>query len=40
MLEIGTEAPNFSLPDENRNIHSLKDYKDKKIVNMKGNIVL
>lgn len=40
MLEIGTKAPNFSLPDENRNIHSLKDYKDKKIVNMKGNIVL
>lgn len=32
MLEIGTKAPNFSLPDENRNIHSLKDYKDKKIV--------
>ena len=40
MLKIGTKAPNFSLPDENENIHSLKDYKDKKIVNMKGNIVL
>ena len=40
MLEIGTKAPNFSLLDGNWDIHSLNDYKDKKIVNMKGNIVL
>ena len=39
MLEIGIKTPNFSLLDENENIHSLIDYKDKKIVNMKGCIV-
>ncbi len=32
MLEIGTKAPNFTLPDQNGEMHSLSDYKGKKIV--------
>lgn len=32
MLEKGTKAPDFSLPDQNGNIHSLKDYKGKKVI--------
>lgn len=32
MLEVGTKAPAFSLPDQNGNIHTLEEYKGKKIV--------
>ena len=31
MLEIGTKAPDFSLPDQNGEIHSLEEYKGKKV---------
>ena len=30
MLEIGTKAPAFSLPDQNGDMHTLEDYKGKK----------
>ena len=32
MPEIGKPAPEFSLHDQNGNVHSLADYKDKKLV--------
>lgn len=32
MLEIGTKAPDFSLPDQNGEMHSLSDYKGKKVI--------
>jgi len=32
MLEIGTKAPEFSLPDQNGNIHNLSDYRGKKVI--------
>lgn len=32
MLEIGTKAPNFSLPDQNGEMHSLSEYKGKKVI--------
>ncbi len=32
MLEVGTKAPNFELPDQNGNIHKLEDYKGKKVI--------
>ncbi|MCR4745235.1 MAG: thioredoxin-dependent thiol peroxidase [Lachnospiraceae bacterium] len=32
MLEIGTKAPEFSLPDQNGDMHSLSDYKGKKVI--------
>ena len=32
MLEIGTKAPDFSLPDQNGDIHTLKDYAGKKLL--------
>ena len=32
MLEKGTKAPEFSLPDENGEIRSLEDYKGKKLI--------
>ena len=32
MLEIGTKAPDFSLPDQNGEIHSLEEYKGKKVM--------
>ena len=32
MLETGTMAPEFSLPDQNGKIHSLKDYRGKKVI--------
>ena len=32
MPEIGKPAPGFSLHDQNGNVHSLADYKDKKLV--------
>ena len=32
MLEIGTKAPDFSLPDQNGVMHSLSDYKGRKAI--------
>ena len=32
MLEVGTKAPAFSLPDQNGTIHTLEEYKGKKVV--------
>ncbi len=32
MLEVGTKAPAFTLPDQNGEMHSLKDYKGKKVI--------
>ncbi len=32
MLEIGSIAPDFSLPDQNGKIHKLSDYKGKKVI--------
>lgn len=32
MLEVGTKAPEFTLPDINGNMMSLKDYAGKKLV--------
>ena len=32
MLEIGTKAPNFTLPDKNGNAVSLSDFAGKKVV--------
>ena len=32
MLEVGTKAPAFSLPDQNGTVHTLEDYKGKKVV--------
>ena len=32
MLEIGTKAPEFTLPDQNGDMHSLSDYKGRKVV--------
>ncbi|MBQ1347370.1 MAG: peroxiredoxin [Erysipelotrichaceae bacterium] len=32
MLEVGTKAPGFTLPDQNGRMHSLKDYEGKKVI--------
>ena len=32
MLEIGTKAPEFTLPDQNGEMKSLKDFRGKKVV--------
>ena len=32
MLENGSKAPDFSLPDQNGEYHSLKDYQGQKVV--------
>ncbi len=32
MLEVGIKAPDFSLPDQNGEKHSLSDYKGKKVI--------
>ena len=32
MLEVGTKAPEFSLPDQNGEVHNLSDYRGKKVV--------
>ena len=32
MLETGTQAPDFSLPDQNGQIHSLKDYRGSRVI--------
>ena len=32
MLEIGTQAPEFTLPDQNGEAHSLADYRGQKVI--------
>lgn len=32
MLAIGTRAPEFSLPDQDGNMHSLSDHKGRKVI--------
>ena len=32
MLETGSKAPNFSLPDQNGDIHTLEEYRGKKVI--------
>jgi peroxiredoxin Q/BCP len=32
MLEIGIQAPDFELPDQNGTMHTLKDYRGKKVI--------
>lgn len=32
MLEIGTKAPAFSLPDQNGKVHTLEEYAGKKVI--------
>ncbi len=32
MLEIGTKAPAFTLPDQNGTEHSLEDYRGRKVI--------
>lgn len=32
MLEVGTPAPDFTLPDQNGQMHSLADYRGQKVV--------
>ncbi len=32
MLEVGTKAPDFTLPDQNGQMHSLKDYEGEKVI--------
>ena len=32
MLEVGTKAPDFSLPDQNGTVHTLEEYRGKKVV--------
>lgn len=32
MLEVGTKAPDFELPDQNGQMHKLSDYSGKKVI--------
>ncbi|MEE8885073.1 MAG: thioredoxin-dependent thiol peroxidase [Eubacteriales bacterium] len=32
MLEVGTKAPDFTLPDQNGTMHSLSEYRGKKVI--------
>ena len=32
MLQVGTKAPEFSLPDQNGDIHTLEEYRGKKVI--------
>jgi len=32
MLEIGTRAPAFSLPDQNGTVHTLEEYRGRKVI--------
>lgn len=32
MLEAGTEAPDFELPDQNGELHKLSEYLGKKVI--------
>ena len=36
MLEIGTKAPGFTLPDQNGEMKSLSDYKGQKVFLFEG----
>ena len=32
MLAVGTKAPDFELPDQNGEMHALKDYRGQKVI--------
>ena len=32
MIEVGTKAPAFELPDENGTVHTLEEYKGQKVI--------
>lgn len=32
MLEVGTKAPAFTLPDQNGTLHALEDYRGRKVI--------
>lgn len=32
LLEVGTAAPSFTLPDQNGEMHSLEDYRGRKVI--------
>ncbi len=32
MLEVGTKAPDFNLPDQNGQMHALKDYSGQRVI--------
>lgn len=32
MLEVGMKAPELSLPDQNGNVHTLEEYRGKKVI--------
>ena len=32
MLEVGTKAPDFELPDQNGEMHTLEEYRGKKVI--------
>ena len=32
MLEVGTKAPDFTLPDQNGTMHSLSQYRGQKVI--------
>ena len=32
MLQTGTKAPAFSLPDQNGQMHTLEEYRSKKVI--------
>ena len=32
MLEVGVKAPDFTLPDQNGDLHSLSEYRGKKVI--------
>ena len=32
MLEVGTQAPDFTLPDQNGEMHKLSDYRGQKVI--------
>ena len=32
MVEVGTKAPDFTLPDQNGDIHTLEEYRGKKVI--------
>ena len=36
MLEIGTKAPDFELPDQNGEVHKLSDYLEKIFISNFG----
>ena len=36
MLTVGTEAPDFTLPDQNGEMHSLSDYRGQKVILSEG----